>query len=284
MMLVILFVCNILLITGWVMTSKSAMDHGGEEVASVNGNIITREAWMAAMEEKIGRETLRELINAEVMEAAAKEYGIKVSEKEIDLELLLSHSGDQGAYTGMTIEKERQEIRSRLILEKVLTKDIVIEKADIKANYKKNAALYNVQAAYRTSVIVVGSLEEAEQTVKELEEGSNFEILAKERSLDISSANLGGDIGYINKDTEDIEPVVIEAVSKLKEGKISEPIALKDDMHAIALVNHQLKGKKFKLKDVKEHITRELALEQLPGKVNPEAFWKDFNATWFYEQ
>lgn len=87
---------------------------------------------MAAMEEKIGRETLQELINQEVMEAAAKEYGIKVSDKEIELELALIHSVDQEAYTGLDEEKERDAIYASLILEKVLTKDIVIDDADIK--------------------------------------------------------------------------------------------------------------------------------------------------------
>ena len=78
----VLFLCNLLWFIGWLGSSKSA---GKEEIASVNGKTITRETWMAAMEEKVGRETLRELINEEVMLAAAKEYGIKVSEKEIDL-------------------------------------------------------------------------------------------------------------------------------------------------------------------------------------------------------
>lgn len=279
----ILFVCNCLLLIAWLTSSKSAPEKNGEEVASVNGKTITREMWMAAMEEKIGRETLRELINEEVMMAAAEKYGIEASEKEVDLELALIHSGDQEAYTGMDKEKEREAIRSTLILEKVLTKDIVIQDEDIQKNYKQNASLYNIQTAYRTSLIVVRSLEEAEQTLKELKGGSNFEVLAKERSIDLASAHLGGDIGYIHEETDFVEPAIVEAVSKLKKNAVSDPILLKDGNYAILSIGDQLEGKKFKLKDVKEHIKRELALEQLPEKVSPEAFWKDFKATWFYE-
>lgn len=280
----ILLFCNLLWFIAWITPSKSQPIQNEEEVASVNGNAITREMWMVAMEEKIGRETLRELINEEVMAAAAKEYGIKVTDQEVDLELTLIHAGDQSAYTGLDAEKEREAIRSTLILEKVLTKDVVIEDEDIQKNYDENTALYQVQPANRTALIVVESLEEAEQALRELEDGSNFSILAKERSVDFASANLGGDIGYINAEADFVDPIIVQTASALKVDAVSEPISLENGHYAIVSVSDRLEGQTFKLKEVKEHIKRELALEQLPEKVNPEAFWKDFKAKWFYEE
>lgn len=280
----ILLFCNLLWFIAWVIPSKSQPIENDEEVASVNGKPITREMWMVAMEEKIGRETLRELINKEVMAAAAKEYGIKVTDQEVDLELTLMHAGDQSAYTGLDAEKEREAIQSTLILEKVLTKDVVIEDAAIQENYDENAALYQVQTAHRTALIVVDSLEDAEQTLKELNDGSNFSILAKERSIDFASANLGGDVGYINEDTDFVDPKIVQTASTIDVGTVSEPVPLDDGNYAIVSVSDRLEGQTFKLKEVQEHIKRELALEQLPEKVNPEAFWKDFKAKWFYEE
>ena len=120
----ILLFSNLLWFIAWKVTDKSW--ETGEVVASVDGESIKRETWMAAMEEKIGRETLLELVNNKVMEAAAKKYDIKVSDKEIDLELALIHSVDDQILTGMTAEKEREKISASLILEKILTKDIVV--------------------------------------------------------------------------------------------------------------------------------------------------------------
>lgn len=280
----ILLFCNLLWFIAWLTPSNAKPVQSGEEVASVNGEVITREMWMVAMEERIGRETLRELINEEVMAAAAQEYGIEVSDREIDLELTLMHAGDQSAYTGLDTEKERETIKSTLILEKVLTKDVVVEDEEIKKNYDENAALYKVQTAHRTSLIVVESLDEAKQTLKELKGGSNFSILAKERSVDSSSANLGGDIGYINDDVDFVDPAIVQTASKLQIDSVSEPILLEDGRYAIVSVIDRLKGQTFKLKEVKEHIRRELALEQLPEKINPEVFWKDFKVKWFYEE
>ena len=42
------------------------------------------------------------------------------------------------------------------------------------------------------------------------------------------------------------------------------------------------KGSPLNLKEVKEHIKRELALDQLTESVSIEAFWKEFDARWFY--
>ena len=52
-----------------------------------------------------------------------------------------------------------------LILEKVLTKDVVIEEEAIEDNYKENTSIYNTLTTYRTAVIIVPSKEEAEQTL-----------------------------------------------------------------------------------------------------------------------
>lgn len=253
-----------------------------EEVASVDGEVITRDAWLVAMEKEVGRETLLGLVNESVMEAAAKKFKIKVTDEEVDLELALIHSVDNRAFTEFDKAKERQKVRSALILEKVLTKDVVIDDQDIESNYKENASLYDVQTAYRTSIIVLSTKEEADQTLKELTEGSNFEVLAKESSVDIASSNLGGDLGYINRNTENIDQAILGAASNLKEQKESSVISLENGLFAIVKVNDIMEGRTFTYDEVKDYIKRSIALEQLPESVSPEAFWKEFNAKWFY--
>lgn len=277
----ILFVCNLFWFIAWLLPDKPKAVKD-EEVASVNGEPIMREEWMTAMEKAIGHETLLRLVNDKVMEAAAEKFDIDVSDEEIDLELALIHSVDNHSYVGLDAENERQKIRSMLILEKVLTKDVVIDEEEIRKNYDKNTSLYNIDTAYRTEVIVVSSKEEAEQAQLELKEGSDFNVLAKERSIDPVSANLGGDLGYINEKTESVDKSVGEAASKLKEKGTSGVIELDNGSFAIIRVSDIMEGRSFTFKEVADHIRRELALEQLPESVTPEAFWKEFDARWFY--
>ena len=51
---------------------------------------------MASMESIYGKEVLLDIVNAEVMEAAAKKYKIKVTDEEVDLELALIRSTQDG--------------------------------------------------------------------------------------------------------------------------------------------------------------------------------------------
>lgn len=280
LLIAILFVCNLFWFIAWLIPDKSKQPD--EVVASVAGDPITREQWMTAMEKEVGREVLLELVNHKVMETAADKYGINVTEKEIDLELALITAVDGQSHSGLDIEQTRQRIQSSLILDKVLTHDVLIEDDAVRSFYKENESLFNILTAYRTSVIIVPTKKEAEQALDELAKGSSFDALAKELSTDLASASLGGDIGYINADTETIDPAIYEAAVKTKEGKVGKLVHLKDGTYAIIQVNEIIKGRSFDFKEVEEHIRRELALEQLPQTVNPEAFWKEFDAEWYY--
>ena len=279
-LIAILFICNIIWFVAWLIPNKPKLTD--EEVALVAGESITREEWLLEMEKEVGRKTLLDLVNGKVMDAAATKYKIDVSEKEIDLELALIQSVDGQSYAGLDGDKARQMIRSNLILDKVLTKDVVITDEAVNANYDDNTSLYNVSTAYRTSVIILQTEEEANQTLGELSDGSSFDVLAKERSIDLISASLGGDIGYINGSNQNVDKAIADVAAKTKEGTTSGVIVLSNDTYAIIQVSDIIKGQSFKLKEVEDYIRRQLALEQLPESVSPEAFWKEFDAKWFY--
>ena len=281
----ILLLGNLLWFIAWLIPNDTTKFNDSEEVASVAGKVITKEQWMASMESIYGKEVLLDIVNAEVMEAAAKKYKIKVTDDEVDLELALIRSTQDGVSLQTNDEDlVRKSIRSRLILEKVLAKDIVIEDEAIKAFYDNNKNLYNTATSYRTSVIYVSTEAEAEKVAKELENGSSFEGLARERSADPSSASLGGDIGYISEGNESVDKVLIDAIQNTKKGKWSKPITLADGRFAVAMVKSVFEGKSFSYSDVQDHIRRELALDQIPQSVTQEAFWKEFDADWVYSE
>ncbi|MET1013232.1 MAG: peptidyl-prolyl cis-trans isomerase [Paenisporosarcina sp.] len=276
---------NLLWFIAWLIPNGSS--GGNEEVASVDGEAITREDWLVAMEEQYGQDTLLELVNTKVMETAADKYDIKVTEEEIDLELALIRSAQDSSDSSVQSlhgEMQRQKIRSQLILDKVLTKDVVINDDEIQSFYKENQALYNISTTYRTRMMILPTADEAKEAVKELENGSSFDVLARERSLDSASASLGGDIGYITEKQEDMDPAIIEAAINLAAKKWSDAISLEDGRFAVVYVQDVAKGQAFQYDQVKDHIKRELAIEQLPQSVSPEAFWKEFDTEWFYSE
>lgn len=286
--LIILFLLllgNSLWFIAWLIPNESS--GSSEEVASVEGQGITREDWMVAMEEQYGKDTLLELVNAKVMESAARKYEIKVTDKEIDLELALIRSAQDSTVTqNHSLNKEMlgPKMRAQLILEKVLTKDVVIEDVEIQKFYDENKSLYNIPTTYQASLIVLQSESEAQEVVEELENGSSFDVLARERSVDIASASLGGNIGFISEGQENVDSSVVTAVSKLEIEQWSSPVLLTDERYAVVYLQDIAQGKAFSYEDMKDHIKRELALEQLPQSVSPEAFWKEFDTQWFYSE
>lgn len=276
---------NLLWFIAWLIPNGTS--GGKEEVASVNGEVITREDWLVSMEEQYGKETLLELVNTQVMETAANKNEIKVSEQEIDLELALIHTAQDSTDTSLQTldgDLQRQKMRSQLILEKVLTKDIVIKDKEIETFFNENKTLYNIPTTYRTSIIVLPSEEDANDTIKELENGSSFDVLARERSIDNPSASLGGDIGYVTETQENIDGAIVDAAKMLKASEWSDSISLSDGRFAVVFLQDVTVGQSFKYEEVKDHIKRELAIEQLPQSVSPEAFWKEFDTEWFYSE
>ncbi|MCP1143268.1 peptidyl-prolyl cis-trans isomerase [Lysinibacillus endophyticus] len=283
-LLAILFAGNIFWFVLWLWPNDK--DNGGDEiVATVDDQKITKQQWMAEMETRYGKETLQSLVNESVMEKAAEEYKIKVSDEEVDLEIALIRTAQDTTDTTtqqLTEKQLRQKVRSQLILEKVLTKDIIIDPEEIVKYYEENQSLYNIPTTYKTSIIIVESKEDANSVLKELKDGSDFSVLARERSLDTTSASLGGGIGYITTEQENIDKSIQSAVQKLKENEISDAFVMNDGRYGIVKVEEINEGKSFTYEDVKGHIQRALSMEQLPASITPEAFWKEFNASWFY--
>lgn len=280
----ILLIGNILWFTLWITSINSNNNGGDEVVATVDGEKITRQEWMATMEALYGKETLHSLVNEEVMERAAKEYGIQVTNDEVNLEIALNSSA-QDLDTSLKVfeeEQVRKKVRSQLILEKVLTKDILIEDKVIADYYEEHKTLYDTPTTYRTSVIIVNSEKEATQVQNELANGSDFSILARERSIDTASSSLGGNIGYIGQGKTNVDSEIQKAVQNLQVDEISNPFQLSDGNFALVCVTDIIVGKSFTLEDVSEHIKTELAMEQLPQGVSAEMFWKEFNVTSFY--
>ncbi|MFJ7953671.1 peptidyl-prolyl cis-trans isomerase [Lysinibacillus sp. NPDC096418] len=286
-LLAILLLGNVLWFISWLIPDKGKETGSDEQVAVIDGDVITRQDWMIAMEERYGKETLQNLVNESVMEKAAEKFKIKVSDKEIDLELALMRSAQDKfdtATQNLSDAQLRQKIRSQLILDKVLTKDIGIEESSIKKYYEENKALYNIETSYRTSIIAVDSKKAADEALSELKDGSEFSVLAREISIDSASASLGGDIGFITEKQENVDAAIKKAVKGLSANKESKVIKLDNGHYAIVQVQEVAKGQSFTYEDVKEHIERELALEQIQQSITPEAFWSEFKATWYYSE
>ena len=101
---------------------------------------------------------------------------------------------------------------------------------------------------------------EAEDLIKQLDDGADFAELAKKNSDDTGSASDGGLIDYFNKD-DNMDEAFLNASIDLEEGKYTEePVKSSFGYHIILKVDQKSKPK---LKNVKDDIIETLADEKL---------------------
>ncbi|SHT10708.1 Foldase protein prsA 2 precursor [Mycobacteroides abscessus subsp. abscessus] len=261
-------------------------DNGGskEVVATIGNETITRQEWLGEMEERYGRDVLSEMIDQKAIAQLANKYDISISKKAVDRELLLVKTMyGSGSNEMVDEEKWRQQIQYSIMLDELLTKDVVVEEGDLKKFYEENSSLYKIPTAYHLSHIIVETEEEAKKAIEELEQGTSFEALAMERSIDEFSANQGGDIGYVSEEMDQYARDYLAAVQKLKENEWAGPIKT-DNGFSIVLLHDQIKGRTFEFNDVKESIRRQIALEQMDVTTTARDFWEEAKVDWFYEQ
>jgi foldase protein PrsA len=283
----LLLVTNIVTLFLWLKPDASpsmgGMKAGNEVVATVGGDSVTREDWLYSLEQKYGEQELKQMINQKVIEKVAKKYDISVSDKEVNQEYDLIRSVYNSFDEEYTEDEEtvKAQIKTDLLLEELLTKDVEISEEEMKSFYEQNEEMYSIPKMYNLKQIKVSDKAQAGQVVKELEDGSNFDVLAMERSTDVQSAHLGGEIGYIPADGELLSPEAVKELDSLKEGEWSQPVKSGSD-YVIYLLEDIMKERNYSYDDVKSQIRRQLAIEQVETPLLPESFWDEAGVEWFY--
>ncbi|MEH7418123.1 peptidyl-prolyl cis-trans isomerase [Neobacillus drentensis] len=254
-----------------------------EVVASIGKKEISRQEWLHKLETKYGKDVLKEMVDQKVIEEMAAKYNIKVSSQEVEREFrMLQSSYNSFSQNGHQDEsKWKEQIRSSLLLEELLTKDVTISNRELERYYIKNKNLFSVPAAYHLSHIVVKTKEEAETAKKELAHGSSFSAMAMERSIEEFSANEGGDIGYISNGDERYPKQYITIAKKLKTKDVSKPIKVKEG-YALLRLDGKINGKSYSFDEVKDQVRRQMALEQMKTPASASIFWDEAKVNWFY--
>lgn len=285
MVIAALILVNCLTIAFFLSKANTAGGTIGNEetVATIGKKSILRQDWLNELEARYGKDVLKEMVDQKVIEEIAAKYHINVSSQEVDREFRMLQSTTNSFIKQNSKNEKRwkEQIRSNLLLEELLTKDVKVSSSELESYYQKNKDLFDVSSAYHLSHIVVPSQEEADKAMQELAQGSDFSTLAMERSIEEFSANEGGDIGYISEGDERYPSQYIEVAKELKTGAYSMPVKVEEG-YAILKLDGKISGKKYSFADVKEQIRRQIALEQMKSPASASTFWDDAKVKWFY--
>jgi foldase protein PrsA len=215
---------------------------------------------------------VRNLVERAEFEQEAEEMGIQVTDAEVEKRLdelkQQFFQGDEEKYRkeiakqGLTDERVREEIRARLLSEKIyakVTSAVKVSQTEIKAHYDKNKAQFQRPESREVRHILVKKESQATDIYERLRDGENFAALAKKFSQDTSSASNGGK--YTAVKGQSVEPFD-KFVFAADTGDLSRPVKTEFGFHVIEVLSDIKPKSVTPLKEVESSIRDTLLREK----------------------
>lgn len=133
----------------------------------------------------------------------------------------------------------RENTEAQMYLDKLydhITKGVKADEKELKEYYNKNQKDYTEKPnGVKLAEIVVKTEEEAKAIKKQIEGGADFTKLAKEKSIDTTTKNKGGDLGFIEYSKLYEKTYLVGAVGA-KAGDILEPSQSEKGYHVVKVL------------------------------------------------
>jgi peptidyl-prolyl cis-trans isomerase C len=145
--------------------------------------------------------------------------------------LLAQEAGDELSLRARAaLENERRLLKAGDAVEAIIG-DVVTDEA-LQAAYEARYADADLGTEYNASHILVDTEEEAEDLIRQLEQGADFAELAKTHSTGPSGPS-GGELGWFGAGM--MVPPFEEAVMAMETGAVSDPVETQFGWHVIKL-------------------------------------------------
>ncbi len=216
---------------------------GGGNVATVAGQAITRGELQGYAEAKVGEQALSELIDYNLLMAELKSKGLDVSEKEVE-EDLATRLREADPATKKQIERmmaqggsvkdalERQA-RLRMAIEKIVTKDIKVSDAELKAWFEKNKEKYYPERV-KLAMLMSSQKPRADAMARQLtakdKTAKTFQQLVDEQGKIADPVGRGSTMQTPLIGMAEMPPFLRTAISKLKPGQVSPVLEMKPSL------------------------------------------------------
>lgn len=135
---------------------------------------------------------------------------------------------DRAPDVAEAVKRYREDRMLAVLYDEYVLKGLTVSEDEMRAYYAEHEKQLTAPGKRKVSHLVVRTKEEAEALRAEAEAGAAFADLVKQHSIDKTTANKGGDLGWIAKSDAKGE---LAAVMSLEEGAVSEPIESRYGWH-----------------------------------------------------
>ena len=241
-------------------------------VATSKAGNVTQEEFYKALKTTSGEQTLQRLVLQKVLENDVKDK--KALEEEVKKEVAnqVTQYGGEDALKAVLARSGFNSVdayRETVYLNKLIT--AAVKKANKFSDEEIQKYYDSWEPKATAQHILIGvaqnasdeekaeAKKKAEDLIKQLKDGADFDTLAKENSTDKSSAENGGKIGPFRR--AEMVKEFADAAYGLKVGEITEePVLTQYGYHIIKLVEKPEKGS---LNDLRSTLEDELIAEKL---------------------
>jgi peptidyl-prolyl cis-trans isomerase SurA len=243
----------------------------------VNRAMVSTKKQIAAMnaplpsENKLKDTVINNLIDQELQRQLLKLANIKISEKEIDdaISNIAKHNNLSSAQlrqelikSGGNFKQYREQIREQMAISRIqqqeVNSNITVSDQEVNQFLKeyKKAKQQDIPVQYHLQNILIPlpddassdaiqkAQEQAEQVLKKIRQGEDFNKAATEAALQSS------DLGW--RRPTDIPAIFAATVKNMKAGEISEPLRAPNGFHLLKLVETHQEASKINLNNKNE--------------------------------
>lgn len=229
----------------------------GPVIAKVNGKPVTEAVFKTYLDRRTGGGKV------DLNDDQRKELVDQV----VNIELLAQHAEDQGldkkSDTATELEIQRSQLLANAAIQNYLDQNPITDQ-DIKDAYNKRVEEMP-KKEYKARHILVKTKAEAEDIIKQLNNGGDFKKLAA-KSIEPGAEKRGGELGWFSPD-QMVEPFA-NAVEGMDKGSYTkEPVKTQYGWHVIQLEDVR-KSPTPTLDDLKPQLKSMLQRQKIQGYIN----------------
>ncbi|TYB31709.1 MAG: peptidylprolyl isomerase [Candidatus Mcinerneyibacterium aminivorans] len=228
---------------------------------------------------------LERIVQSYLLIEEAKDRGLEVDDSMVEKQLQQYYQYYKGEENfkkllknqGISFEnfkdKLRTDLKAQVTVNNEVEKKVDVTSEDINKYYEENKESMKAKEAVKAKHILFSkeeydseeeALEKAKKVKEKIEEGKDFEKMAKKHS-DCPSKEKGGDLGSFTRGK--MVPKFEEAAFNLDVNEISDPVKTKFGYHIIKKEDHS-PAKDLELEEVKDQIRKTLFDQKSQAVIN----------------
>lgn len=249
----------------------------GRYMARVNNDLIDWDTVASECVARYGRDVLENIINRVIIQQACQERGIKVTEAEVNTEIMrFAKRFNLPVDTWLQmIQTERNlsptQYKRDVIWPMIALKKIAGTKINVTEDDMKKAFIRDYGPRVKAKMIMLDNFRRAQTVWDEVaKDPKSFERLARQHSIEPTSRALGGQIPPIRRfSSQGQEQLELEAF-KLKANEISGIIQVGMDRYVILLSEGRTEPIVTDINDVKATLYEQIMEEKVQMSINHE--------------